>query len=135
MGTAHATETDVTVAGMSQHTAPGFNGFNPGIGARLANGALAWELGEYKNSYYRVTEYAIAVYESVHVGAWRAGAFAGAAVGYTEQQNRFRPAVAGLAANWQPGKLGLGIKVVPPAGPGTAGFIAVQLTVRVMSGK
>lgn len=126
---AKAAEVDVSVAGFSQHTKPGFNGVNPGLGVRVANGALAWELGEYKNSYRRTSAYAIAEYTPVHIGDASAGVFAGVASGYTAQEDGVRPFVGGFSVRYQPGRFGVALKIVPPAGPGSAGFVAVEFLV------
>jgi len=126
---AKASEVDLSVAGFSEHSKPGFNAINPGLGVRVANGALAWEAGEYKNSYRRATFYGIAEYTPLRVGALSAGAFAGVASGYSKPEDALRPFVGGFSVRYQPGQFGVALKIVPPAGAGTAGFVAVEFLV------
>ena len=125
----HGAEVDVSVAGFSEHSKPGFNAINPGLGARVANGALAWEAGEYRNSYRRTSAYAIAEYTPIRIGAASAGVFGGVASGYSKQEDGARPFVGGFSVRYQPGRFGVALKIVPPAGPGSAGFVAVEFLV------
>jgi len=128
---AHGAELDLTVNGLSKHTRADFNGINPGLGLHVGLGTVGLDLGEYKNSYKNTTAYALGEWLPLQVSGLRVGAFAGLATGYTEPQNPIRPLVAGFAARWQPGPVGVAFHVVPPTGPGTAGFVAVQLTIRI----
>jgi hypothetical protein len=127
----HATEVDLTINGLTKHNVPGLNGLNQGAGVHVGNGALSYDLGEYRNSYKHPTWYALAEGAPFKVGDVRLGAFAGLASGYTDAQNTARPFVGGLAARWQPGVLGVSLHLVPPVGSGTAGFVAVQFTIKL----
>jgi len=120
----------LNISGFSEHTQTGYNGVNPGVGLLYHNGDMVFELGRYKNSYYQSSKYALVDYMPYHYRDINAGVFAGIATGYTKEQNLVRPAVAGIAVNYMPGRYGLAFKAVPPTGPGTAGFVAVSFVMK-----
>jgi hypothetical protein len=118
-------------AGFSVHSKGGFNGFNPGFGIRAADGDLAVQAGEYRNSYHKATAYIVGEWTPVHFGKVALGGFAGIAPAYTKDQDPVTPYIAGLSLRWQPGTYGAALKIVPPIGNGTAGMIAIEFTARL----
>ena len=102
----------------------GFNQSNPGLGVEMDSGNWQFAVGEYKNSYYRHTNYATVGYLPVHIGGWSAGIVGGPATGYAF------PVLGGVEVTYRATSWGINFLGVPPVMKGSA-VIAIQLVVRL----
>jgi len=122
---------DLVIAGFSAHTNKGFNDINPGVGVKMSKGNIAYDIGEYKNSYRHPTEYAIIEWTPAHYNNIDAGLFGGIVYGYTWEQNKLTPLAAGGIVNAHfTENAGLSFHIVPPA-CASVGFISVNLLYRI----
>ena len=100
-----------------------YNQRNPGVG--LQCDAPDWLLaaGEYRNSFSRRTDYALAGWLPLHAGAWSFGAFAGPVTGYKT------PVAGGLIARYRSAApIGINLVLTPPAMKAQSTVLGLQLT-------
>lgn len=122
---AHA-QVSVWGHGMSFHPeGEGWNEKNWGLGVRYEfTPSWSAQVGFYKNSYSRRSEYALAQWQPMHLGAARVGAFAGYLSGYTMRY----PLAAGLMATVEltPNLL-LGVRHIPKVKPMSTSVTALEV--------
>lgn len=110
---------ELVVHGVSYHfdRSQEWNERNLGAGLRFQHeDGYSTQIGTYRNSYFRQTWYAIGQKEWP-VMSVKAGVFAGLVSGYDT------PVAAGLMLSTN----NLTFRLIPPAGPGTSGVVAMEL--------
>ena len=104
-----------------------FESFNPGLGVRRQDGAVAVQVGAYRNSYGTGSAYVLADWEPVQRGAWSAGLFAGLVSGYDHGIT-----AAGLVARYQGDRIGIALRGMPKVSEKQSGAVAaLELTYRI----
>ena len=119
-------QVSVWAHGISFHPeGEGWNEKNWGAGVRYEfSPDWSAQVGFYKNSYSRRSEYALAQWQPLHLGAVRLGAFAGYLSGYTMRY----PLAAGLMATVElTPHLLLGLRHIPKVKPMSTSVTALEI--------
>lgn len=102
------------------------NSITTGLGYEHSqSGKWRYQLGFYRNSGCRWSTYISEAWLPLKWGNWHGGLIAGAVTGYSSP---ILPA-GGLVASYEPGKYGLNIIFIPPAGESGAGVLWLQAKV------
>jgi hypothetical protein len=106
-----------------------------GVTARL-DPSWSLSVGEYRNSYRRISTYALAEWTPLHipVGTWHidAGGEAGLVSGYRRSEVESQPIMgAGLVRLVAPSHWSLNLSIVPNAPGRRSGFVGAQLSLPI----
>lgn len=106
-----------------------FNESNFGIGIELIKSDVGAMFGEYKNSIYDTSWYALARYSPIHIGIFSVGLAAGGVTGY--RGSIVKPA-AGLIFTAQHKRIGLNLLLTPNIPEDNVyGFAGLQLRLSI----
>lgn len=119
-----------TLVSYHVNTGKQFNQRNYGLGLEYRSGDMAYMAGQYKNSDYRNSVYAMAAWTPLSIGSIRAGCAIGAVNGYRGANNGgIGPAVVGIV-KMEMEKAGLNLVFIPPLPEKSPFTIAMQAKFR-----
>lgn len=117
--------------GFSKHvkerTVGSWNENNYGLGYRnQMNKDFAYQVGYYKNSYFKDTFYGVINYTPLHINNFSAGVFGGYASGYETEY----PVIGGLMLNYIKNKYNVSLRFVPSVSATTTSVVAIEFGIK-----